>query len=63
MVLTKLTGKALPKKSSAGVKMAVRKVNSASNGPIKNNPYQIGMRDNTRVVNVNMQSNYRADDT
>ena len=48
-------GKASLKKFSAGAKIAVRNVISASNGPIKNSPYQIGMRDNARVINVNMR--------
>ena len=45
----------LPKKFSAGVKMEVRKVISASSGPIKNKPYQMGMRDNARLIDVNMR--------
>ena len=49
------TGMALLKNLKTGVNREVRKVNSASNGPIKNTPYQIGMIDNARVINVNMQ--------
>ena len=52
--MTMPTGMALLKKLKTGVNREVRKVNSASNGPIKNTPYQIGMRDNTRVINVNI---------
>ena len=53
-------GKVLPKKSRAGVKMEVRKVISASNGPIKNKPYQIGISDNARVINATIMQKYRA---